>query len=363
MNKTLAIKALTKDGNKPAYLPLIINITKVELYDNPSPPFFEAAVNDKQATLNPDTLDPGSNVTIYMDLPRIVDFQSDFSSISFSSFTLGSGSFDTTTLETIGIKEKENVWLVYDPETHRLVVTMAADHVEDFAGRHSVSFTLFDENSGKSTTASATLEVDIEKTPEVEEKLPVVEVQEEDDGVLVTAEIVSLSQRGRLTVEFNTEMSTEMIDLSWINSTILDMYIVPHKDWHLDYDDFNVSLLNFTWKTISFAGNRITFDLTFNSPPDISPKRIFDNLVWHVKDPVYFTSKSDRKQLSTRTLDVKVERPITDREDQVPLLKDLLFAIILIGGAMGMIFSGGMMTIAGLVNGMQLIIHMPIFDI
>jgi hypothetical protein len=86
-------------------------------------------------------------------------------------------------------------------------------------------------------------------------------------------------------------MMTDMLNLSWINSTILDLYIVPSNDWHMGYENFNLSLLNLTWSVVSFNSTLITFDLVFVSPPSISPLKDFDKLVWHVKDPVYFMSK------------------------------------------------------------------------
>jgi hypothetical protein len=49
--------------------------------------------------------------------------------------------------------------------------------------------------------------------------------------------------------------------------------------------------------------------------------------------------------------------------DDVPQLGNLLFATIMLGGCLSLLFSGGFPLIAGLVNGMQLIIHMPIFGI
>ena len=173
----------------------------------------------------------------------------------------------------------------------------------------------------------------------------------------LTAKVLSISETGRLIVELSHQIE---LNLTQINQKILDMYIVTNNDKDTWFDDFNVSL-NFTWTAVSFNGNQITFDLTFNSPSEISPYNEFDTLLWHVKDSVFFQSQN--QSLVTRTLVVKVPRQVTYRDDHVPLLKDLLFAVIITAGVMAIAFSGGMMPIAGLVNGMQLIAHLPIFDV
>ena len=151
-----------------------------------------------------------------------------------------------------------------------------------------------------------------------------------------------------------------MIDVNNINETILDLYIATNSDWHEDWANFDMSLLNFTWKTVSYSGNKITFDLVFNSPLTISPHRKFDKLILHVKDPVYFRNK-DNIELSTETMEIEVEPLNIILTDNVPMYGDLLFSTVMLGGSLSLVISGGLPLIAGLVNGMQLIIHMPIF--
>lgn len=57
---------------------------------------------------------------------------------------------------------------------------------------------------------------------------------------------------GEVTVKFNSSMVTEKVNLTEINSTVFDMYLQPSNNRHLDEDDFNMSKINFTWKTKSF---------------------------------------------------------------------------------------------------------------
>ena len=45
LNKTVYIEASSKFGSVPAYLPVTILIEKVELYQNPMPPFFVKGID------------------------------------------------------------------------------------------------------------------------------------------------------------------------------------------------------------------------------------------------------------------------------------------------------------------------------
>ena len=49
--------------------------------------------------------------------------------------------------------------------------------------------------------------------------------------------------------------------------------------------------------------------------------------------------------------------------ETVPQYGNLLFGSVIAGGSLSLLFTGGLPIIAGLVSGMQLIIHMPIFGI
>ena len=54
-------------------------------------------------------------------------------------------------------------------------------------------------------------------------------------------------------------MVTDGVNLTEINSTVLDMYLQPSNNRHLDEDDFNMSKINFTWTTVSFEKNQLVF--------------------------------------------------------------------------------------------------------
>jgi len=46
---------------------------------------------------------------------------------------------------------------------------------------------------------------------------------------------------GNIRIEFSTTMKVEGFNLTDINSTNVDMYLVPNKNWHIssDYKGFN----------------------------------------------------------------------------------------------------------------------------
>ena len=48
-------------------------------------------------------------------------------------------------------------------------------------------------------------------------------------------------------------MATDFFNSTWINSTMIDMYIKPANDWHLYIDKFEVyPKLNFTWTVTEY---------------------------------------------------------------------------------------------------------------
>jgi hypothetical protein len=62
-------------------------------------------------------------------------------------------------------------------------------------------------------------------------------------------------------------MSTDFFNISWINSTNADLYIVPSNNWHLDIDDFEVyPNLNATWVVDSYKKDLLIINVTFLNP-------------------------------------------------------------------------------------------------
>ena len=85
-----------------------------------------------------------------------------------------------------------------------------------------------------------------------------------------------------MTIEFNT-MMLPVKNLSDINESTVQMYILPNNDWPSKYVDFNMSRLNFTWEVTKFAPEGkdksiMLVSLDFNSPGSISPDTVQDKI-------------------------------------------------------------------------------------
>ena len=52
-------------------------------------------------------------------------------------------------------------------------------------------------------------------------------------------------------IGFSTPMKTEGFNVTQLNTTFIDIYVVPADDRD-DYEDFELKTINLTWKPISF---------------------------------------------------------------------------------------------------------------
>ena len=118
---------------------------------------------------------------------------------------------------------------------------------------------------------------------EVQKNKTVLKIEDKKPEIIIncTASIESVSARGELSVRFSHEMQTHM-NLTQLNSTILDLYIIPSLDRH-KVTDFKLSNLNFTWTTVSFEINLLVIQLNFTDPTFISSDKVQDSVVWHLK--------------------------------------------------------------------------------
>ena len=93
-------------------------------------------------------------------------------------------------------------------------------------------------------------------------------------------------------LEFD-DIISDTFNVSMINGTFLNMYIVPALS-RLDDNGFDIKSVNFTWKCLSVKGNIMGFKLTFSIPFEISPLIEQDTIHFFIKDEGYplFTSKN-----------------------------------------------------------------------
>jgi len=59
-----------------------------------------------------------------------------------------------------------------------------------------------------------------------------------------------------MTIMFNFEMNTKY-NMSLLNSSMIDMYVIPINDRHKEDPAFNLSKLNFTWTVVSFEKDEL----------------------------------------------------------------------------------------------------------
>ena len=82
-----------------------------------------------------------------------------------------------------------------------------------------------------------------------------------------TAEIESISYLGVLVIKFNSKMKTQFINITQINSTVVDIHVNPSKSRNNDNES---AKLNLTWDTLSYEKEYLTVQLDFEHPYEIS---------------------------------------------------------------------------------------------
>lgn len=66
-------------------------------------------------------------------------------------------------------------------------------------------------------------------------------------------------------------MRTKEVKLADINTETLDIYIKTYDNWLAYEENFNLTLLNFTWEATSFERDTLSLKLNFFSVESISP--------------------------------------------------------------------------------------------
>ena len=97
------------------------------------------------------------------------------------------------------------------------------------------------------------------------ETAPAEEPEEEEmDPEPCTARISGIDYFSEMTILFNAEMKTDF-NHSHINSSNVDVYVVPAADRHLT-EGFDVSTVNLSWNVASFQDDELVVELQFDSP-------------------------------------------------------------------------------------------------
>ena len=88
------------------------------------------------------------------------------------------------------------------------------------------------------------------------------------------------------------EPPEKQLNISDLNSTFLELYVNPANERHMDYDNFNISKLNFTWEVVQYEGNLMQVQLVFYDYPYVSSDQDWDQFFIRFKKNEYFKSKT-----------------------------------------------------------------------
>lgn len=156
---------------------------------------------------------------------------------------------DTYSLEVIGLKD----YMTFNEKDLSITVDSAGLESNEIT---TIEIILKDSQGSKN---SYKVKVNVKVVSEFAIDIPFIVVEEESEEVHpedwqkeevvypknFTAKIASIDSLGKMILEFNSSVS--MANVSDINSTALEMYIVPAQNRHLQSSNFSLSQLNFTF--------------------------------------------------------------------------------------------------------------------
>lgn len=192
------------------------------------------------------------------------------------------------------------------------------------------------------------------------------------ENYIVTAKFESIDQYGHAIIKFNSSMNTEHLNLTDLDSTVIDLYIVPYNNWHLDEDNFKVyPSLNFTWIIHSFKDKYLKLNLTFYEPIQISPREVQDMMIFHIIVPEFFTTGLTFKMIDEnyRTLPIKVRKQMADSsfnrnfKKAAETTQKSIKGGVIGGFLVNFIMAASLSQVLGMVNSLQLIVHLPIINV
>jgi hypothetical protein len=165
-------------------------------------------------------------------------------------------------------------------------------------------FTQASDDAVRTTAVSVTVEVQVPRViaftqPEIEEvevaakekKTPEFKPPVDENAKVLSAEIEGVDQLGRMVILFSEQLNATMMEASSVNTTALQIYLVPYEDWHLQQGNFSTEQLNLTWACTAVTNTtshpsvtQMDIQIDFNSPLYVSPKRKKDQLVVRFKN-------------------------------------------------------------------------------
>mmetsp|Transcript_12386 Transcript_12386/g.19281 ORF Transcript_12386/g.19281 Transcript_12386/m.19281 type:complete len:218 (+) Transcript_12386:3359-4012(+) len=165
-------------------------------------------------------------------------------------------------------------------------------------------------------------------------------------------------------------MKTAGFNLTDINSTYIDLYLEPADLFIFKPED--LFHLNFTWEVVEYVGHEMKIQLMFEGPEwvSMSSPSHFDKLVFHIIDPSYFfISKTLLENVETRTMMVNVPPQLRDNgfnrgvASSSQGAKQTMKATMVVSFIANAFLSGSLSLVLGMVNSLQLIVHLPMLNV
>ena len=168
-------------------------------------------------------------------------------------------------------------------------------------------------------------------------------------------------------------------DLSLIDDTVLDIYVLPALNRHLEDPTFDHSTIELTWVVDSFEDKDLVLNITFKNAMAISPLQIqdrlvieFKNLTWPYdpKNEIIYT-KDIGKTIddSYRVISRAIQRQLEDSESNRSFAAssqrgtDGMMAALVFAFIVNLVMAGALGHMIGWINTLQLIIHLPMLRI
>jgi len=188
----------------------------------------------------------------------------------------------------------------------------------------------------------------------------------------LTAKINGIDSYGLVIIEFSSKLKSIGFNISFINSTVLDLKLNPAA-LRNQADGFNESLLNFTWKPVRIFNQYLELQVNFTHPLSISPLVVQDQLIIEFKDAEYFYSSELNKTLHRDSWKqqtfVKKQMKLDDFskgfQSAAIELKNMMNVVLIFSIALNIFTKGAIAQtfMLILIRSLQIVMHLPMLQI
>eukprot|EP00347_Sterkiella_histriomuscorum_P011212 403373316 len=177
------------------------------------------------------------------------------------------------------------------------------------------------------------------------------------------AKVKSITNTGVLTVEFYDDILIPQVPYSQLfNNSVMKISITPSE-----YSNSND--LNFTWNCTSISSTKMIIQLSFKKPRKISIQDTKDSISIKFLQNGYFLQASTRRAIKYSTTITKSLPKQMDPGDAAMLnavggsASSSLQGVMMSNLALNIIMSASLQYLWGMINVLQIIVHMPLFSV